>query len=160
MKDFSISSFIIGMVLGILLACAWFLNGNSFSPLPSSLPFIATSTQTSLQEKQESDAVSVVDQPSGDSVIVESITVPPPGVWAAVREVNGNDLGNVLGAVRVNGPRSAVSIPLLRATEPGRSYAVELYRDDESGVFDLASLSVYVDFNSGAPAIVYFSTAP
>jgi len=64
----------------------------------------------------------------------------------------------VLGAARVNGPRSFVSVSLLRATEPNSSYAIELYRDDCNGEFDLATDSVYVDFATGAPVIAYFTT--
>ncbi len=156
MNSFSTSSFVAGVMLGALLAGAWFLGGNSnFVSMPSS-SFIATSTAP---KTQESGAVSVADQLSGDTVMVESVTVPPPGVWVAVRETNGNDLGNVLGAARVSGPRTSVPISLLRATEPGRSYAIELYRDDGNGVFDLATNSVYVDFTTGAPVIAYFTTA-
>jgi len=159
MKNFSSSSFAAGIAFGILLASAWFVGNNSvFVNAPSS-SFIATSTGAAAQQTLESGAVSVADQPSGDSVTVESVTVPPPGVWVAVREINGNDLGNVLGAARVSGPRSVVVIPLLRATEPGRSYAIELYRDDANGAFGPASNSVYVDFNTGAPVISYFTTA-
>jgi hypothetical protein len=80
-------------------------------------------------------------------------------VWVAVREVVGDELGNVLGAVRVSGPKSGVSVPLLRATEPGRSYAVQLYRDDGNGAFDVVVNSVYVDFDTGARVVAYFTTA-
>ena len=143
-------------MLGILLVGAWWLSGSEYSvslapPVPSSRP-------SSPEPVPESGAVSVVDQPAGSTAIVESVTVPPPGVWVAVRETDGNELGNVLGAIRVNGPQSAVSIPLLRPTEPGLSYAVELYRDDGNDVFDLASDSVYVDFATGAPVITRFTT--
>jgi len=159
MKNFSTSSFVIGVMFGMLLAYAWFFRENLVQvPLLSS-SLIATSTGTTLLQTQESNSVSVVNQSAGDSVTVESVTVPPPGVWVAVREMNGTELGNVLGALRVNGPRSAVVVPLLRATEPARSYAVELYRDDGNGEFNLATLSVYVDFATGAPVIVYFTTA-
>ena len=155
-KRFSLSSFAGGVALGIMLTSAWFLGGNATPELvqPSST-LLATSTPPSLPQ---SGAVSVNDQPAGTSVVVESVTVPPPGVWVAVREVNDGSLGNVLGAARVSGPRSAVSIPLLRTTEPGRRYAVELYRDDGSGVFDLATLSVYVDFDTGERVVAYFTT--
>lgn len=153
MKNFSTNSFVAGIMLGALLAGAWFLGAPSaFTPSSSEL---ATGTERSLQG---SNAISVADQASGDTVVVESVTVPPPGVWIAVREVNGNDLGNVLGAARTGGPRTQVSIPLLRATESGRAYAIELYRDDGSGAFDPATFSVYVDFETGARAVAYFST--
>lgn len=152
---FSTSSFVAGFMLGALFVGAWFVGGNpSFMQFPSSYPAAITTIPT----PEKSGAVSVVDQPSGDSVIVESITVPPPGVWVAIREVVGDELGNVLGAARIDGPRSAVSISLLRATEPNRSYAVELYRDDNAEAFDPSINSVYVDFDTGARVVVYFLT--
>ena len=149
------SSFIIGVMLGLLLAGAWFFGSDIglVSSTPTSL--LATTTGSSLLE---SGAVSVADQIFGESVVVESITVPPPGVWIAVREADGSDLGNVLGAARVTGPHGAVTIPLLRPTEPKRSYAVELYRDDNNGAFDPSINSVYVDFDTGARVVAFFTT--
>lgn len=144
------------MMLGIILAAAWFFGDNmSLLPLPAQ-PFVNT-TEILVPE---SGAISVANQPSGEEVVVESVTVPPPGVWVAVREINGNDLGNVLGATRVVGPHGNVIVSLLRPTEPNRSYAVELYRDDNNGAFDPAVNSVYVDFDTGARVVAYFTTAP
>lgn len=157
-RFFSFGSFISGLMVGLLLAGVWFLGGDSLPSLPSFSPSpLATSTAS---RTPESGAVSVADQPPGESVVVESVTVPPPGVWVAVRDVNGSDLGNVLGAARASGPKSGFSIPLLRPTEPNRSYAVELYRDDGGGAFDPAVNSVYVDFDTGARVVSYFSTTP
>ena len=147
-------------MLGALLVGVWFANGNAFfvpAWVPSSSP-LATSTGS--VAISQNGALSVVDQPAGDTVVVESVTVPPPGVWVAVREMFGKDLGNVLGAAHVGGPRSNFPVSLLRATEPNRPYAVELYRDDGSGSFDLAEDSVYIDFDTGTPVIAYFKTAP
>lgn len=148
------SSFVAGFMIGVLFAAVWLMRGE----VPPS-PF---STLSPMEEGKkilsESGAIAVVNQAAGSEVVVESVTVPPPGVWVAVREVSGGDLGNVLGAVRASGPRSSVSIPLLRATEPNLSYAVQLYRDDGDGVFDLATDSAYVDFNTGAPVIARFTT--
>lgn len=161
MERFSTGSFIVGIMLGALLVGAWFVNGNAFfvpTWTPSSSPLAATSTD--FTATPSNGALSVADQSAGDTVVVESVTVPPPGVWIAVREMFGNDLGNVLGAAHVGGPRSNFPVSLLRATEPDRPYAVELYRDDGSGGFDLAEDSVYIDFDTGAPVIAYFRTAP
>lgn len=146
-------------MVGVLATGVWFASGTD--SLDSFL-LTRTSDQTSPEDKTpipESGALSVAaSQSAGDTVLIESVTVSPPGVWVAVREMNGADLGNVLGAVRINGPRTGVTVPLLRATEPGLPYAVELYRDDGNGEFDLATDSVYVDFATGAPVIAYFST--
>lgn len=155
MKNFSLTSLVSGFVLGVLFIGGWYtINDSSFSILSASHP-LTPSQDTSLPK---SGALFVMNQSAGSEVTIESLTVPPPGVWVAVREVNGIELGNVLGAGRVNGPRSKITIPLLRATEPRQQYAVELYRDDGNGVFDLSTDSVYVDFATGAPVIEYFST--
>lgn len=156
-KGFSMNSFVAGFMLGALFVGGWFI-GDPSSILPSSTTPTPRGTDVKAATSTESGAISVADQPAGMEVVVESLTVPPPGVWAAVREVNGVDLGNVLGAVRVEGPRANVTIPLLRATEPGLPYAVELYRDDGGGEFDLARDSVYVDFASGQPVVARFTT--
>ncbi|MCR4333936.1 MAG: hypothetical protein NUV60_02925 [Patescibacteria group bacterium] len=155
-EHFSTSSFIAGVMLGALLVGAWYFGTSpeALSPASTTLPALKGTPLS------ESGAVSVTDQPSGESVIIESITVPPPGVWVAVREVNGADLGNVLGAARVVGPHSSVVVPLLRPTESARVYAVELYRDDNNGAFAPAINSVYVDFDTGTRVVSYFTTAP
>jgi hypothetical protein len=153
LKNFSMVSFVAGFMLGALCVGAWFMSGDrSASLFP---PYTSAGSEESFPE---SGTISVADQPAGSTVLVETVTVPPPGVWVAVRETVGGELGNVLGAVRVQGPQSAVSISLLRATEPNTPYAVELYRDDGDGVFNLATDSVYVDFATGVPAIARFST--
>lgn len=155
-KGFSTNSFVVGVMLGVLLAGAWFLGRDPSFTFPLSFSRTATSTESVLQK---SGAVAVNDQPAGDTVVVESVTVPPPGVWIAVREVVDGDLGNVLGAARAGGPRTDFSVSLLRATESGRTYAVELYRDDNNGAFDPSMNSVYVDFDTGARVVAYFTTA-
>lgn len=154
MERFSMGSFVAGTILGLLLAGAWFFGSNlSLLPLSSS----SLTTGTTKVPPPTSSAIAVANQPAGDTVVVESVTVPA-GIWVAVRETLGNDLGNVLGAARVSGPHSNFSVPLLRTTEPGRSYAVELYRDDANGTFDPAMNSVYVDFDTGARVVAYFKT--
>jgi hypothetical protein len=149
------SSFVAGFMFGALLIGMWAFGYTSELPFvqPPPPPARADAAAT-----PDSGAVAVNDQPAGSSVLVESLTVPPPGVWVAVREIRAGELGNVLGAERVIGPHTDITISLLRATEPGRSYAVQLYRDDGSDTFDLANDSVYVDFTTSAPVIAYFKT--
>jgi len=156
-SDFSIVSFTAGLVLGGAFTPLWFV-GDRFMPLlnppESTLTAPTVTTLTS-----ESGAIAVSDQAAGGTVKIDSVTVPPPGVWVAVRETgDGNDLGNVLGALRVRGPLSNLSIDLLRPTEAGRVYAVELYRADTDGNFDPASDSVYVDFDTGERVVALFKT--
>jgi hypothetical protein len=155
MKDFSARSLAMGIVLGAALAGAWFFGGGAitFPAYPE-----RAATGTNALTAPASGAVSVADQFAGDTVIVESVAVPPPGVWVAVREVRGGELGNVLGAGRASGPQDNFIVHLLRATEPDRPYAVELYRDDAGGIFDIAKVSAYVDFDTGARVVAYFRT--
>ena len=154
-KYFSSPSLIVGIMLGILLTGTWFYGNH-----PEDFRF-SSEARTSSQVKgqgPESNLISVADQPAGDAVMIKSVTAAPSGVWIAVREVAGEDLGNVLGAARVGGPRENVSVPLLRATEPNQEYAVELYRDDNNGAFDPGANSVYVDFETGERVVVHFTT--
>ena len=153
-KNFSPNSFVLGLVLGGLLTGAWFLGFNSV--LTSAPPGRVSSTAPN--QAFTSEAIAVSDQKAGSEVVIESLAVPLSGVWVAVRETNGNELGNVLGAVRVRGSLTNVSVPLLRATEPNRPYAVQLYRDDNNDAFDPSSNSVYVDFDTGARVVAYFKT--
>src|SRR5437870_4543809 len=97
-KHFSMSSFVGGFMLGALFVGVW-VASNDFS-LPTSLASSPLQTTTA-KSAPESGAIAISDQPAGAHVRIESVTVPPPGVWVAVREVSGSDLGNVLGAVRV-----------------------------------------------------------
>ncbi|HVW82751.1 MAG TPA: hypothetical protein VHC68_02285 [Candidatus Paceibacterota bacterium] len=144
--------FVLGLAVGAG-ACAWYYAAPAAAPAPA--PSAATGTPAF----PESGDISVLDQPAGTSTTVAWVAVPPPGVWVAVEEVEaGGALGNVLGAERVGGPRSAVVVPLLRATVPGMPYAIVLYRDDGDGAFSLASDSVYVDLDTGEPAEAIFHT--
>ncbi len=150
----SLPSFIVGALSGFLIALVFVLGGDIRGDVPSPPPTV----DEFLGEGNESGAISVGDQPPGNEVFVESVTVPPPGVWVAVREMNGRELGNVLGAVRVPGPQGSFIIPLLRSTEPKRSYAIELYRNDNNGEYDPSKNSVYVDFDTGKRVVDYFTT--
>lgn len=160
-KVFSIQSFSIGLALGVLLTGVWFLGNKSESARQG---YVSTTTPPSVSQgipaahADTSGSLSVSNQPAGASVLVESVTVPPPGVWVAVREVTNGQLGNILGAARAKGPRSNIRVPLLRNTEPSHAYAVELYRDDGDGAFNTNTDSVYVDFSSGESVVAYFNT--
>ncbi len=149
-------SFTSGILVGLFVAAVW-LSGNL--PALPAIPFPGAEpepTGEGVAAPYESSSLSIAPQSAGARVLVESVTVPPPGVWVAVREVSGKDLGNVLGAQKVNGPRTNVSVPLLRSTEAGNRYAVEVYRDDGDGIFNAATDSVYVDLDTGLPAVSYF----
>lgn len=156
-KQFSTGSFIGGLILGVVICSVWFSLGTN---IVTSISSNKSSDSNGDSHTQLNSVLSVSNQLAGEVVIVESVNVPAPGVWVAVREMQGSTLGNVLGAARVGEPRTNVEVPLLRDTENGKEYAVELYRDDGSGVFDQSALSVYVDFETTQPVIAYFRTTP
>jgi hypothetical protein len=155
-KRFSWEWFTLGVALGAVLTSAWFLSETLPPSAPATSANAVSATSTGLVGTP-GGAVEVSDQAAGDSVSLASVTVPPPGVWVAIRDVNGSELGNVLGAALAGGPRSGFVVPLLRATEPGKTYAVEFYRDDGDDAFDLEKDSVYVDFDSGQRVVDYFT---
>ena len=74
MKSFSANSFIVGIMLGALLAGSWFFGSNS---IPIIVPFsLDSSNNTPVTNTAtlppESGTVSVTTQPAGDTVIVET----------------------------------------------------------------------------------------
>ena len=146
--------FLGGIVVGALGATLY-LAPDSLAPTP----VVPSEGTTSSATPFASGDVAVSDQAAGKSVLVDSVTVPPPGVWVAVEEVNQDgSLGKVLGAAKVGGPRSNVEVSLLRSTNAGMKYAVVLYRDDGDGTFELGQDSVYVDFDTGQPVEELFNT--
>lgn len=149
----------LGFVLGAFVASAWFFRGAL--PILGPNPLMATSTDFSgwRISPSPSGAVSVVDQTSGTSVLVDSVTVPPPGVWVAVEEFSSDGmLGNVLGATRVRAPSRDVIVELLRGTEPDRTYVIVFYRDNGDDAFSTDVDSVYVDFDTGERVEAPFRT--
>ncbi len=154
-SGFSLHSFTSGIALGIIASVAWFIG----VPEGYLRQDISQDVQAENEIFTESGSLAISSQKAGTSVTVESLTVPPPGVWVAVREVVGKELRNVLGAIKIGGPKTHFSVPLLRETVSGKIYAIELYRDDGSGVFN-PNLSVYVDFDTGKRVTAYFKTLP
>jgi hypothetical protein len=78
------------------------------------------------------EAVSVSDQPAGDSVRVGSVTLAKTG-WVAVR-----DAQRIYGAAWLTaGTHENVSVPLLRNTTSGSKYSVILYVDNGNKQFEM-----------------------
>ena len=90
----------------------------------------ATLRATGTNNQDGSYAVSVTDQPSGDTVTVRSASLKNAG-WIAVREMRDGGMGNVLGAQwEPAGTHEDIEVTLLRGTETGETYFVTLYTDD------------------------------
>ena len=148
--------FATGVVVGGALVIAYEYAG-SVAPL---LGAGTASSTSSSNFPPSSGALAVSNQSAGDMVLIDSVTVPPPGVWIAIVEVTPDgSLGNVLGAALARGPRSGIIVPLLRATLPGHSYAAVLYRDDGDGTFELGQDSIYIDFDTGQRVVAPFATS-
>jgi hypothetical protein len=147
---------LVGFILGALAASAWFVEGSLSSAAKAPEP--ADTAATTSVATPSSGIVSVADQPAGDAVLVDSVAVENAPIWVAVEEIKDRQLGNVLGAAYADGPSTNVSVPLLRATAPGTTYAIVLYRDNGDRSFDLASDSVYVDLGTGERVVALFKT--
>lgn len=116
----------LGLILGDIVGVFLFKKSGSDLPEVSTLE-AATSSPYSL---------TVVDQKAGDIVYVSDVRVATTS-WLAVREHNGDLLGNILGARRVPAGETAhVEIELLRPTAANLMYGVVLYEDDGDGAFD------------------------
>ncbi|MDB5238272.1 MAG: hypothetical protein JWM46_542 [Candidatus Kaiserbacteria bacterium] len=132
------------VVVGLL---AWWL----FSKPAASTGTMATSTGTSITTdttgtaasetdlsgsgntvSSSGEALSVGDQPAGDSVRVASVTLAKAG-WVAVR-----DSMRIYGAAWLTaGTHENVSVPLLRNTVSGSNYTAVLYADNGDKKFDM-----------------------
>ena len=89
--------------------------------------------------------VNVKDQGAGESVFLSLVSLTKDG-WVAVRDVNEDgSAGNILGAARFDAGETQGIIPLLRATEAGKTYRVVLFFDDGDGGFDHTKDALVVD---------------
>lgn len=136
------------VVVGLL---AWWLfskpamdSGSMATTTGSTLTDIDTSVATASADEDNMDvtptnstsktneSVTVTDQPAGDSVRIERVTLAKAG-WVAVR-----DSLRVYGAAWLPaGTHENASVPLLRNTAAGTSYTVVLYVDNGDKSFDL-----------------------
>ncbi len=140
----------IGFAILAFIAVAWMIEDRLSAPAPEKA------------EEQEVDSKDSMlhanSQAAGSSVTVETRDMPDADVWVAVQEMRSGELSNVLGAARVLPNQEWVTVPLLRDTVAGVTYAVVLYRDDGDRSFDLYKDSIYVDFDSGDRVVSLFKT--
>lgn len=79
----------------------------------------------------------VSSQAATSSVVVSDVRTVAASTWLAVREQNGDLLGRILGARRVDATSTPeVLIELLRPTTPHVMYAIVMYEDDGDRQFD------------------------
>ncbi len=84
-------------------------------------------------------SLTVMDQPAGTSIALESATFPTDEGWVAVRSYVDNEPGSILGAARYSKEQGLVptSVDLLVPTLPGREYAVVFFSEDGNRDFNL-----------------------
>ncbi len=81
-------------------------------------------------------AVTVLEQPEGLHVFVNNVSADRT-VWIAVQEDSSGELGNILGAARIQeGSHDGIWIELLRNTESGNIYYITAYDDNGDKVFN------------------------
>lgn len=90
----------------------------------------------SMMSEESDSAIMVADQGAGSVATVGSVETDA-SAWVAVREDMNGMPGNVLGAARVDAGESRnIVIRLLRPTEAGKTYQINLFKDNGDRVFD------------------------
>ncbi len=143
-----VRAFLIVLVIGCVVG-AWMLEDYLATPKE-------VVEEPAAEDAKENGIIRTRDQAAGSSVVVDTENMPEADVWVAVHEMRAGELSNVLGAARVLPSQSWISIPLLRNTMSGASYAVVLYRDDGDRSFDHYKDSIYVDYDSGERVVSLF----
>lgn len=136
---------VIALIVGFLLG--WIANGGDSEPKATTEEsekterVEETGTTTPSEAETETEPVSggdvtVENQAAGKTITVATVAADGD-TWIAVRDdINGKP-GNILGAKRVStGTHTNVSVPLLRATESGKSYFIVLFTDNGDKKFD------------------------
>ncbi len=117
---------LLGLIVGDIAGVALFKDRNEPSNTSAS-SVVATTTPFHL---------TLTGQKAGNAVWVSEALVAT-STWLAVREHNGDLLGRILGARRVDGgDTKGITIELLRPTTAYLMYAVVLYEDDGDNTFD------------------------
>ena len=155
------TGFLPGAVVGAVVV--WL--AMSMTPAPSPVPTLPSDTRDTNEAPAPSTETSadvrpsmlqVLDQPAGRAVVVKSVDVSATS-WIAVRDYADQKIGNVLGAARrEKGTSRDVVVDLLRATEPGKQYAVVILTDNGDGEFSTKTDSPLMD---GAKQVMTVFTA-
>lgn len=148
----------LAFLAGLIAASLWFFERSLDEPL-SALPegeagLTAVNSPVAAQkapmDASFSDLVRVGNQKAGSTVSVDMVDVAAPGVWVVIAEMRDGEVWRALGAARVKGPASDLTVKLLRPTEAGKQYSAILYRDDGDEKFELHGDSAFIEFNSGS----------
>jgi len=141
---------VVGLILGDIIGVAFFRDGENAEAE-------AQGSNTTVQLATTSPYfVKVSQQAAGDTVFISEARAVASSTWLAVREQNGDLLGRILGARRLDATvGSDITIDLLRPTASHVMYAVVMYEDDGDRAFDHAVDSLVQE--NGTPVAYPFT---
>ena len=99
--------------------------------------------------------MSVTNQPAGELVYISEMNLVE-NAWIAVREDNGGQPGNILGAAWFQAGTTSGIVELLRATEADATYYTVIFVDDGDKQFDYNVDTLVL--NDNAPVLIKFLT--
>ncbi|MDR3571884.1 MAG: hypothetical protein P4L81_06910 [Candidatus Pacebacteria bacterium] len=146
---------IAALVVGLLLGYGWGrqMSGAADISMTDEQPTTAATNTTATnkllgsQGEQttgtvaQGNAVAVLNQAAGTSVMLKSVTLTEEG-WVAIRDASGRTLGAALFSA---GTHADVTVPLLRPTEAGQNYQALIYFDDGSKTFSLKTETIVLN---------------
>lgn len=150
-----VASFVVGIVVGVLVGWAWFVN-------PGDTPgSVVSKSEGSAQESEgtqpvaptapgvpavssSSAGISVASQPAGSTVAIASVSVASPS-WVVVYESRNGARGNALGAKLFAPEEKSGVVYLLRSTTAGQTYFVGQRLDNGDRVFSMKNDMPAVD---------------
>ncbi len=142
MQTKKVGTFITGFLVGLVVVYAY---GQMFNNKVDNSPVVESANDNINTEVSISpdpiinNELSIVAQSAGNSVLINSITMPEDG-WIVVHEIKDNIISNALGAARRDaGQYTDISVYLLRDTQPDNEYMVVLYKDNGDKTFDLSA---------------------
>ncbi len=121
----------------------------SSRPTPSPTP---SSAGKNLTASATGETITVEDQPSGSSVVIDTIKLSKPS-FVAIRDTRGW----YPGWQYVQGSQSNVTVPLKRNTTAGQTYEAVIFVDDGDGVFEIHGGDMLVTGTAGAPVSSTFT---
>lgn len=143
-----------GFIVGVLVMV---FAEKAIAPAHNEVEQPATVVSTSTPTTTDNANLQVLSQDAGESVRVSRVSLPEDG-WLVVHEVEAGHVGNALGALRRDkGEYTDMAIELLRATLPGKEYAVILYADNANKIFEIKKDLPIIN-SDGAPVMVTFKT--
>ncbi len=151
--------FAAGIVVGVLVSWGYSATTNRTTVADDNGAATAQSSQgAGLSVAADGSAQSsfevVTPQAAGKKVAIARALVSKP-TWVVVYDSVGGDIGRVLGASLFNAQKQSGSVPLLRATVPGKEYFVGQTLDNGDRTFSVKNdTPVLVD---GEPLLLSFT---